>query len=122
MNINVKEFVPEEKELHPYVKEYWENLNLFYENVLNGRFDEALEHEKVASDNLRSTVSWYERNNIDNKIVLHLLETLKLNSFALLMIVLVAEENGVDKISERIKEEQKKAIAILNYLNKSETL
>lgn len=23
MNVNVKEFIPEEKELHPYVKEYW---------------------------------------------------------------------------------------------------
>ena len=118
MNVNVKEFIPEEKELHPYVKEYWENLNLFYENVLNGRFDEALENEKIASDNLCSTVSWYEKN----KIIRHLLETLKLNSFALLMIVLVAEENGVDKISERVKEEQEKAVAILNYLNKSETL
>ena len=123
MNVNVKEFIPEEKELHPYVKEYWENLNLFYDNVLNGRFDEALENEKIASDNLCSTVSWYEKNNIiDDKIIRHLLETLKLNSFALLMIVLVAEENGVDKISERVKEEQEKAVAILNYLNKSETL
>jgi hypothetical protein len=123
MNINVKEFIPEGKELHPYVKEYWENLNLFYENVLNGRFDEALENEKVASDNLRSTISWYEKNNIiDDKIIRHLLESFKLNSFALQMIVLVAEENGVDKISERVKEEQEKAVAILNYLNKSETL
>lgn len=118
MNIDVKEFIPEEKELHPYVKEYWKNLNLFYENVLNGRFDEALENEKVSSDNLRSTVSWYKENNMDNKIVRHLLELLKQNSFALQMVVLVAEENGIDKISERIKEEQENAVAILNFLDK----
>lgn len=122
MNIDVKELIPEEKELHPYVKGYWENLNLFYENILNGRFDEALENEKVASDNLRSTVSWYEENNIDNKVIRHLLESLKLNSFALQMVVLVAEEYGIDKISEKVKEEQEKAVAILNYLNKGETL
>lgn len=122
MNIDVKEFIPEEKELRPYVKGYWENLNLFYENILNGRFDEALENEKVASDNLRSTVSWYEENNIDNKVIRNLLESLKLNSFALQMVVLVAEEYGIDKISEKVKEEQEKAVAILNYLTKDETL
>ena len=34
------------------------------------------------------------------------------------MVVLVAEENGIDKISERIKEEQENAVAILNFLDK----
>lgn len=67
---------------------------------------------------MRSTVSWYKENNMDNKIVRHLLELLKQNSFALQMVVLVAEENGIDKISERIKEEQENAVAILNFLDK----